>query len=307
MSEQLQTAFSSVLFLLVLFVITAAQNSNPKTDFQNCSGTIYSSKEVTKRARVKTSDLGGLTLTDEARTHDVHGRIVIEAVLCRTGRVTDLRVIEGLPYGMTEKAVQVVRGVRFAPAEKTWHTVSQRMRFEFDLTPLGSEEEMPPADAVGRTVEAVDIIGNRRLTSEQIRAWIHTQPGEKFSYDLLRQDLKAIRGSGYFDKSQTRSSIEKGVRDGVVVVFEVVELPLITEVKFENLKQIDQAVIISALVKEGVDLRNGRPFSVETAEAATRVIKQVLESNGQKNVNVELRVENVSASQVALTFIIRSD
>ena len=123
----------------------------------------------------------------------------------------------------------------------------------------------------------------------------------------MRQDLKAIRGSGYFDKSQTRSSIEKGVRDGVVVVFEVVELPLITEVKFENLKQIDQAVIISALVKEGVDLRNGRPFSVETAEAATRVIKQVLESNGQKNVNVELRVENVSASQVALTFIIRSD
>jgi TonB family protein len=89
-------------------------------------------------------------MTQEALAHDVHGRVVLEAVLCRTGRVTDLRVVESLPYGMTEKSIESVRQLKFTPAEMNWHTVSQKMRFEFYFNERG-------VDAGGGVVIVIEV------------------------------------------------------------------------------------------------------------------------------------------------------
>jgi TonB family protein len=93
-------------------------------------------------------------MTQEALAHDVHGRVVLEAVLCRTGRITDLRVIESLPFGMTEKVLETVRQIKFVPAEKDWHTVSQRMRFEVLFNDSGVDA-ITAEEADGRNVEAI--------------------------------------------------------------------------------------------------------------------------------------------------------
>jgi len=230
----------------------------------------------------------------------------VQGILCRTGRVTDIHVIESLPYGMTENALQAVRSIKFTPAEKNWHTVSQRMQFEFHINDDGIEP-IAPADAAGRSIETLEIIGNRRLTKEQILAWVHSRPGNLFSYEQLAKDLNAIRASGYFDKSQTRASVEKGARGGIVVIFRVVELPLISEVKFENLKQVNPSLILDALVKEGVDLRKGMPYRVGESNNATRIIKQMLESKGQRNPKIELRIQNLTATTVVLIFIVHDE
>src|SRR6267378_3587266 len=97
---------AAIIFLLPLIVPVRAQNPDQKNISENCRGPIYSSREVTRRAKI-TGRLD-IHITEGALVHDVHGRVVIEAVLCRTGRVTDLRVIESLPYGMTEIALEVV-------------------------------------------------------------------------------------------------------------------------------------------------------------------------------------------------------
>src|SRR5437870_13333621 len=128
-------ALTFILFMPLLVIAARAQNQNQKNSSQTCRGPIYTPQEVTRRAKL-TRPLD-IRITDEALAHDVHGRIVIEAVLCRTGRVTDVRVIESLPYGMTENALAEVRSLRFTPAEMNWHTVSQKQRFEFGINERG--------------------------------------------------------------------------------------------------------------------------------------------------------------------------
>jgi TonB family protein len=296
-------ALTSIIFTPFLIVAALAQNPSQNNGGQTCRGPIYSAQEVTHRAITDPLDLN---ITEEARVHNVHGRVVIQAVLCRTGRVADLKVIESLPYGMTENALEVVRHLKFKPAEKNWHTVSQGMRFEFQING-GGIEGIDPREAAGRLVEGVEVIGNRRLTAQQILALMRTRAGDPISYDQITRDLNAILATGYVDKLRTRVSIEQGVRGGVVIVFEVFELPLIREVKFEGLGQFDQSTIVDALLKEPIDVRKGATYRVAVMKDAIRIIKQILESKGQRNVKVQVLTENVTATTVSLTFVITGE
>lgn len=52
------------------------------------------------------------------REGEVKGRVVLRAVLCRTGEVTDIEVVERLPEGLTEKALEAAKRIKFTPAER---------------------------------------------------------------------------------------------------------------------------------------------------------------------------------------------
>ena len=153
-------------------------------------------------------------------------------------------------------------------------------------------------------VESVDIIGNRRLTAKQVFFWIETRPGEPYSEEQLKRDFQAVLASGYFDKTQTAAKIEDGVRGGVAVTFEVVELPLIGEINFEGLK-VERSRVIEAFNKENVNLQPEAVYDEASVKKAVRVIELLLAENGQGNSDVETRVENVTAQMVNITFIIK--
>jgi len=89
-----------------------------------------------------------------------------------------------------------------------------------------------------------------------------------------------------------------------VIRFETFELPLIGEVKFEGLKDLTESVIFAALLKENIDVRKGAVCDPAKVRSAVRVIRNLLESKGQGNANVEVHSENVTAFLVALTFVI---
>jgi TonB family protein len=56
--------------------------------------------------------------TEEARRRGVSGDVVLEIVVRRDGGVGDVRVLQGLGFGLDERAVQAVRQWRFAPARR---------------------------------------------------------------------------------------------------------------------------------------------------------------------------------------------
>jgi surface antigen-like variable number repeat protein/TonB-like protein len=267
-----------------------------KTD-QKCSSPIYTAREVTKRAKI--TERPNLS----AVPRDVRGRAVLEAVLCRTGQVTDIQVIEGLSATVNEFAAAAVSLVRFVPAELNLHSVSQRIQFDFRFSELGAKG-MEVTDAAGRFVEELDTIGNRRLTPKEVRSWIKTRPGDNFNTEQIKKDLDALLATGYFDKPYTRVYSEEAARGGVRVVFEVKELPLIFEVKFVGLNKSEQSSIDEALREGKVNLRSGAPFDAVQGKMASRIIKHFLESKRRLDVNVDLRVENLAAEKVSLTFIV---
>ena len=289
-----------VLFVFVVMTPSHAQLVLPGSA-DKCPGKIYSGKEVDRRARI--IDFKSLTISNEAAAHDVHGTVIINAVLCHNGRVTDITVVQGLPFGVTENAISLVRNTRFSPAELNLHSVSQAMQFQFSVNDVSAvTERIDPAAAAGRLVEDLDFIGYRRLTKEQILGWILTRPGNTFNADLVQQDLKALLATGYFDRKNTRLHFEEGVRDGVRVVFEVVELPLIAEVRFEGLKPSDQSAVINELTKQRVDVRKDRPLDPARLRKAQTVIEQFFQSQGWINVKAEAVIENISATEVKIVF-----
>jgi len=56
--------------------------------------------------------------TDEAPANKVEGTVALEVVISKDGRIEDdVRVVNGLPHGLTERAIQCVRQWAFVPAK----------------------------------------------------------------------------------------------------------------------------------------------------------------------------------------------
>jgi TonB family protein len=71
--------------------------------------------------------------TDEARKHQITGTVVLRVVFSRSGEVTNIRAVQSLPFGLTEKAIVAARQIRFSPAIKDGHPVSVYMQLEYNF------------------------------------------------------------------------------------------------------------------------------------------------------------------------------
>ena len=66
--------------------------------------------------------------TDEALKAAVEGTVVLDLIVGADGRVRDVKVIQGLPHGLTEAALAAARACHFSPGEKDGAPVPVRVR-----------------------------------------------------------------------------------------------------------------------------------------------------------------------------------
>lgn len=71
--------------------------------------------------------------TDEARNSKTTGTVVLRAVFSARGTVTDIVTMSALPDGLTERAIESVKKIKFIPAVKDGKYVSTPMQFEFNF------------------------------------------------------------------------------------------------------------------------------------------------------------------------------
>ncbi len=69
--------------------------------------------------------------TEEARQNKIQGTVVLQVVFNVNGSITEVKVVRGLPDGLTEKAIEAARKIRFNPAVKNGSPVSVRGTLEF--------------------------------------------------------------------------------------------------------------------------------------------------------------------------------
>ena len=98
-----------------------------------CPAPVYKLAEVTVKPHIVAKPEP--QYTEEARRRRVSGKVVVEAVLCASGRVTDIEVVKGLPHGLSESAVRAARAIQFEPGTKDGEAVSVRIRlvYGFDI------------------------------------------------------------------------------------------------------------------------------------------------------------------------------
>jgi TonB family protein len=212
----------SLALLLFWCVPSAAQHLKGEDHAGTCEGTVYQAAEVARRATfISLPTPPGLT--EEARANLVSGRVLLKAVLCRTGRVTDIQVIESLPFGMTEQAVEAARRTSFTPAQKDGQAVSQAGTFEFRFSGLGERHPLAHGPLAGRMIECIEITGYREGLLDTIGARLKTRLGEPYNQKDIEQDWETLMEQGDFDKDASTLRIEEGERGGLNVVFQLRE------------------------------------------------------------------------------------
>jgi TonB family protein len=71
--------------------------------------------------------------TESARQNRIQGIVVLSVVFHADGRMGSMRVIRGLPYGLTAHALIAAEKIRFQPAQKDGRDVSVRGNLEFSF------------------------------------------------------------------------------------------------------------------------------------------------------------------------------
>jgi TonB family protein len=95
-------------------------------------GRVFSPSEVTQKARIISRPRPHYT--EEARKNSVAGEVVLRMVLTASGQVTNIRVVSGLPQGLSEQAIAAARQIRFEPAMKDGRPVSQHVQIVFTFS-----------------------------------------------------------------------------------------------------------------------------------------------------------------------------
>ena len=85
--------------------------------------------EVTQKAVITFKPEPGFT--EEARKFLVTGTVRLVAVLNKTGEVTGVSILKGLPHGLTLLAVRAAGKIKFRPAQKDGQPVSQYVVLEY--------------------------------------------------------------------------------------------------------------------------------------------------------------------------------
>ena len=165
-----------------------------------------------------------------------------------------------------------------------------------------SAQEPAPAAQQRVLVESVQIEGNRRLRDEDILYHIQTREGDTYNEAQIQRDYQALLNLPFFDKTQVRVSTTDGPRGGKVVIFDVVELPVIRELTFKGLKSVGEADVLKEFREQRVGIAREQTFDPVKVNNARRVIKELLAQRGHPNAVVTPETEEVSATSISLTF-----
>jgi TonB family protein len=71
--------------------------------------------------------------TQEAKDNKVEGTVALSVVFGADGQIGEIKVIKGLPHGLTQKAIEAASKIRFEPAMKDGQPVSERGNLEYSF------------------------------------------------------------------------------------------------------------------------------------------------------------------------------
>ncbi|MFN0085379.1 MAG: outer membrane protein assembly factor BamA [Blastocatellia bacterium] len=151
-------------------------------------------------------------------------------------------------------------------------------------------------------VEEVEIRGNRRIPRESILYYVQSKPQDRFDQSLAQRDLQAIIQMGLFDPIATKLYIEDGPRGGKIIIFQVKEYPIIRDLQYRGLKSSTESEVLTRFKERRVQVSKESQFDPAKANGARIVLRELLAEKGHPDSKVEVEVEDISATTVALIF-----
>ena len=158
-------------------------------------------------------------------------------------------------------------------------------------TPAESLAAAMPTDKV----VDVKIRGNKSLALDKILPHIRTRPGRPFDLDLIEEDVRRLDHTHMFVNVKT---FWQQVEGGRIVIFDVLERPLLSEVLFVGCSEIRK----KTLQKEA-ELKKGDPVDPFAIEEARRKLEEFYHKRGFTGARIVL-LEGDKATDRRAVFLI---
>jgi TonB family protein len=72
--------------------------------------------------------------TDEARTNQIQGKVVLRVTFSVNQQIGAISIVSGLPDGLTEQAIAAARNIKFEPAKQNGKPISVTKLIEYTFT-----------------------------------------------------------------------------------------------------------------------------------------------------------------------------
>jgi TonB family protein len=129
----MKTLRTLTIITLLLSIHPVSLFSQPIIDQNSIQSSekIYEPNEVDQKARITKKPQP--RYTESARNRGVSGNVILRVVLRSSGEIGDIIVVKGLRDGLNEECIRVARQMRFEPAVKDGHPVSQYAKADTHL------------------------------------------------------------------------------------------------------------------------------------------------------------------------------
>lgn len=169
-----------------------------------------------------------------------------------------------------------------------------------EQTRPGRMDFVPQANGHGVTITDVRIIGNETVPTARIRSLIRTRPGRNFDPELVQTDARQLTLSKPKLFRDVRTYTQQTAQ-GMVVTFEVFELPRIRYIEFVG----NRAVTTRTLTKQ-TGLQEGNALDVYDVGVARRKIEEYYQAQGYPGTQVDV-LKGTDPEDRGVVFLINED
>ena len=153
------------------------------------------------------------------------------------------------------------------------------------------------AEQVEVKVTSIEIRGNKRIELPAIAGRLTLKPGDPYTPENVRGQIKILYESGFFEDVQVETESGAG---GVALSFLVREKPFITEIIFDG----NQALSDDKL-KEKITIKSQAFLDQPQAKASAEKIRLAYQGDGYFNCRVTPIVQTLDEDRKRLTFFVK--
>ncbi|MCS6317375.1 MAG: outer membrane protein assembly factor BamA [Nitrospira sp.] len=147
------------------------------------------------------------------------------------------------------------------------------------------------------TVTSVTIRGQKRIELQAIEGRLTLKAHDRFTADALREQVKILYGTGYFEDVQVETEPGAG---GVSVGFIVREKPFITEIVFDGNEELSDDKL-----KEKITIKSQTFLDQQQAKESAEKIRLAYQEDGFFNCQVIPVIQAVDEDRKRLTYFVK--
>ena len=170
--------------------------------------------------------------------------------------------------------------------------------------PLETVKNQAPQVAAQKPfIARIEFYGNQTYPRDMLLARVFSRPGDPYNPEALRRDFHALWNTGYFSNIQLIVRDSRTEKNGKVVMFWVVERPVIREIKYVGNHSVTESDILDAFKHAKVHLSLDDRFDPTVVKRASVVIKALLAAHGRQFATIRPTYTKIpAANAIALIF-----